>query len=86
MRYGLVLGTLMTGLLLAGCNTQPEEPDATTVDITEAIPFDEADVADGSVPVDSSTPGDAPATMESGSNVDGGQAPDPSRSKLQPAD
>ncbi len=72
-------------LLLAGCQNEPEE----TPDITEAIPLDEPE---GDVSADATNADEdagiepsAPPIMESGSNEDGGREPDPSRSKLLPA-
>ncbi|WP_299194314.1 hypothetical protein [uncultured Erythrobacter sp.] len=89
-------------ILLAGCNSEPEETPA----LEDAIPLDnpsdgqEAGGTDeaqqsgtavsgtetGNTTQNASDDAQSSSTMESGSNEDGGRAPDPSRTKLVPAD
>ena len=76
---------LLLPALMAGCQNEPEEPP----DITEAIPLDDVEDQAGAETEESPEPGiepSAPPIMESGSNENGGRQPDPSRSKLVPAE
>ena len=81
---------LAAALSLTACNNQPDEdPDApVSAEDEEAID----DLPDLDDPVGDETPPsdiETPSTMESGSNNFGGEgegAPDPAKSKLQPAD
>jgi hypothetical protein len=96
MRYAAFVGGLALSLCLAACDNEPED----TPDIADAIPLDDGsegaldegseggvEDAGSDTPVPANAPSTAPTnTMESGSNADGGRAPDPSRTKLIPAD
>ncbi len=101
MRYAAFSGrfALSLCLCLAACNNEPESApdivDAIPLDDESEGGLDEG--SEGGVEdIGSDTPElpGAPSTaptntrqsMESGSNADGGRAPDPSRTKLIPAD
>lgn len=81
------LTTIALSLALAACQNEPEE----APDITDVIPVEEGTeaAAEGDIAETGDEAGiepSAPATMESGSNEDGGREINPERTKLLPAD
>jgi hypothetical protein len=87
MKVAPALATIAFSLALVACQNEPEE----APDITEVIPADEgtdaaAEGAEAETGDDAGIEPSAPATMESGSNEDGGRVIDPERNKLLPAD
>ena len=97
MKSAHFAGFAAISLILVGCDSEPEE----TPDITEAIPIDSTGTVDSQASDNAETgaggsdtdgepsaqagPASTSDTMESGSNADGGREPDPSRTKLIPA-
>lgn len=108
MRLLPIASAAALSILIAGCNSEPEE----TPSLEEAIPVDnpadapsesnaegagqDAQAEAGSLSQGTQSDGETSSTMpsstmpgssmQSGSNEDGGRTPDPSRTKLLPAD